>query len=43
MARDISGYIREMLFRHDCVIIPGFGAFIGNYFLARIDRREGLF
>jgi cell division septation protein DedD len=43
MARDISGYIREMLFRHDCVIIPGFGAFIGNFFPARADRREGLF
>jgi cell division septation protein DedD len=43
MARDISGYIREMLFRHDCVIIPGFGAFIGNFFPARTDRREGLF
>ncbi len=43
MAREISGYIKEMLFRHDCVIIPGFGAFIGNYFPARIDRREGLF
>lgn len=43
MARDITGYIREMLFRHDCVIIPGFGAFIGNYFPARTDRREGLF
>lgn len=43
MARDISGYIRELLFRHDCVIIPGFGAFIGNYFPARVDRKEGLF
>lgn len=43
MARDITGYIREMLFRHDCVIIPGFGAFIGNFFPARADRREGLF
>ncbi|MFZ2286736.1 MAG: SPOR domain-containing protein [Bacteroidales bacterium] len=43
MARDITGFIREMLFRHDCVIIPGFGAFIGNYFPARIDRKEGLF
>jgi len=43
MARDITGYIREMLFRHDCVIIPGFGAFIGNFFPARTDRREGLF
>ncbi|MGE5349156.1 MAG: SPOR domain-containing protein [Actinomycetota bacterium] len=43
MARDISGQIRELLFRHDCVIIPGFGAFIGNYFPARVDRKEGLF
>jgi cell division septation protein DedD len=42
MARDISGYIRELLFRHDCVIVPGFGAFIGNYFPARTDRKEGL-
>ena len=43
MARDISGYIRELLFGHDCVIIPGFGAFIGNYFPSRIDRKEGMF
>lgn len=43
MARDISGYVRELLFSHDCVIIPGFGAFIGNYFPARIDRSEGMF
>lgn len=43
MARDISGQVKELLFRHDCVIIPGFGAFIGNYFPARIDRKEGLF
>jgi nucleoid DNA-binding protein len=43
MARDISAYIRELLFSHDCVIIPGFGAFIGNYFHARVDRKEGLF
>ena len=43
MARDIGGYIRELLFGHDCVIIPGFGAFIGNYFPSRIDRREGMF
>lgn len=43
MARDISGYIRELLFGHDCVIIPGFGAFIGNYFPSRVDRSEGMF
>jgi hypothetical protein len=43
MARDISGYVRELLFSHDCVIIPGFGAFIGNYFPAQIDRSDGMF
>ncbi len=40
---DITAYIRELLFGHDCVIIPGFGAFIGNYSPARIDREQGLF
>jgi cell division septation protein DedD len=43
MAKDISVYIRELLFRHDCLIIPGFGAFIGNYFPSHVDRNEGLF
>ena len=43
MAKDISVHIRELLFKHDCVIIPGFGAFIGNYFPSHIDRNEGLF
>jgi cell division septation protein DedD len=43
MARDISVLIRELLLKHDCVIVPGFGAFIGNYFPARTDRKDGLF
>jgi len=43
MARDINAYIRELLFGHDCVIVPGFGAFIGNFSPATIDRGEGLF
>ena len=29
-------YIAELLHEHDCVIIPGFGGFIGNYLRARI-------
>lgn len=29
-------YIAELLHEHDCVIIPGFGGFIGNYLHARI-------
>ena len=32
-----------MLFGHDCVIIPGFGGFIGNYSPARIDKKSGTF
>jgi nucleoid DNA-binding protein len=34
---DIRNCIAELLSIHDCVIIPGFGGFIGNYAPARID------
>jgi hypothetical protein len=34
---DISKYIAELLFEHDCVIIPGFGGFVCNYKAAEID------
>jgi len=40
---DITPFIRELLFGHDCVIVPGFGGFIGNYTPARIDRNSGIF
>ena len=40
---DIKAYIRELLFGHDCVIVPGFGGFIGNYSAARIDRNTDIF
>ena len=40
---DIKAFIRELLFGYDCVIVPGFGGFIGNYFPARIDRATGTF
>jgi hypothetical protein len=40
---DITAFIRELLFGHDCVIIPGFGAFIGNYNPAWIDKKTGTF
>jgi nucleoid DNA-binding protein len=40
---DITAFIRELLFSHDCVIIPGFGGFIGNYAPAGIDRNTGMF
>ena len=40
---DITAFIRELLFGHDCVIVPGFGGFIGNYSPAHIDKNSGTF
>jgi hypothetical protein len=40
---DVTAYIRELLFGHDCVVVPGFGGFIGNYSPARIDKSTGTF
>lgn len=40
---DIKIYIRELLFSHDCVIIPGFGGFISNHIPAQVDRSAGMF
>ena len=40
---DITAFIRELLFGHDCVIVPGFGGFIGNYAPSRIDKVTGTF
>jgi len=41
--KDLSPFIRELLFENDCVILPGFGGFIGNYTPARIDRESNIF
>lgn len=35
-------YISDLLFLHDCVIIPDFGGFICNYKSAHIDEENGL-
>lgn len=35
-------YISDLLFLHDCVIIPGFGGFICNYKSAYIDEDSGM-
>lgn len=40
---DVTAFIRELLFGHDCVIVPGFGGFIGNYTPARIDKSSDTF
>jgi len=41
--KDLSPFIKELLFSNDCVILPGFGGFIGNYKPARIDRDTDTF
>lgn len=38
----LEQHITELLYRHNCVIIPGFGAFVGNYMPARVDERRGI-
>jgi nucleoid DNA-binding protein len=40
---DVTVFIRELLFGHDCVIVPGFGGFVGNYAPARVDKETGTF
>lgn len=40
---DIRLYISSLLALHDCVIVPGFGGFIGNYTPARIDQENHAF
>ena len=40
---DITPFIRELLFGHDCVILPELGGFIVNYSPARVDKITGTF
>lgn len=37
---DISAHISELLFEHDCIIIPGFGGLVCNYAPAEIHPIE---
>lgn len=43
MKYDLTAIIKGLLFRHDCVIIPGFGGFILNYVPAVIEKGTGMF
>jgi CCDC81-like prokaryotic HU domain 1/CCDC81-like prokaryotic HU domain 2/SPOR domain len=40
---DITPFIHELLFGHDCVIVPELGGFIVNYAPARRDEATGTF
>lgn len=39
----ISTYINDLLYRYECVIIPGFGAFLTQYRSAKIDETTHTF
>ncbi len=39
----LEKHVKELLFRYNMVIIPGFGALIGSRKPAKVDRRTGLF
>ncbi len=39
----LSLYISDLLFDHDCVTVPGFGSFLGNYKSAEYDLKEQKF
>ena len=42
MNKTISKYISELLFLHDCVIIPEFGGFVGNKKSAVLNKITGI-
>ena len=39
----LSNHISKLLFDHDCVTVPGFGSFLGNYKSAGYDYKEEKF
>jgi nucleoid DNA-binding protein len=39
----LSRYIKDLLYRYECVIVPGFGAFLTQYQSARIDEETQTF
>ncbi len=40
---DVVNHIRDLLYHHDCVVVPGLGGFVTNERQARIDRSSGSF
>lgn len=39
----MENYIKELLFQHDCVIIPDFGGFVANIQSAKINQAQNSF
>ena len=42
MNKTVEHYISELLFLHDCVIIPNFGGFVGNPQSAKLNKITGI-
>ncbi|NOY38509.1 MAG: hypothetical protein GXO83_13165 [Chlorobi bacterium] len=40
---ELQHFIKELLFRHDCVIVPGFGGFVANYRPAEVNYQNHSF
>ncbi len=40
---DVANHIKDLLYHHDCIIVPGFGGFFTSELPARIDRASGSF
>ncbi|MGM0635805.1 MAG: SPOR domain-containing protein [Bacteroidota bacterium] len=38
----LENYIKQLLYRHNCVILPGFGAFLAQRISAEIDEENGV-
>ncbi len=43
LSQKIDKSIAELLFNHNCVIIPGFGALVGNRVAANLDENKNTF
>ena len=41
--QDMQKYVVELLFKHDCVIIPNLGGFVAQYKSAALDDVTGFF
>jgi hypothetical protein len=42
MNKTVEYYISELLFLHDCVILPNFGGFVGNPQSAKLNKTSGI-
>lgn len=40
---DVAGHIRNLLFQHNCVVVPGLGGFVANYQPARMHPTSYIF